>query len=51
LIPIDLEVKTLSSDSIELRFVLPKGTFATAVLRELVNYVDVNKSALANKEE
>ena len=51
LLPIDLEVKTLSSNSIELRFALPKGAFATAVLRELVNYVDVNKSAFANKEE
>ena len=50
LIPADLNVKTLSKESIELSFALPKGTFATAILRELVNYTDVNKHASENKE-
>ncbi|WP_105169251.1 tRNA pseudouridine(13) synthase TruD [Pseudoalteromonas sp. T1lg23B] len=43
LIPNQLQVETLDSATIKLSFSLPKGTFATAVLRELVQHRDASK--------
>ncbi|CAH9053235.1 tRNA pseudouridine synthase D [Pseudoalteromonas holothuriae] len=46
LVPKDLQVETIDSDTIKLSFSLPKGTFATAVLRELVLHRDASKDNL-----
>jgi tRNA pseudouridine13 synthase len=43
LIPQDLSVETIDKSTIKLTFSLPKGTFATAVLRELVRHRDASK--------
>ncbi|MFC3034205.1 tRNA pseudouridine(13) synthase TruD [Pseudoalteromonas fenneropenaei] len=50
LLPRDFAVKTLDEHSLELSFSLPKGTFATAVLRELVQYQDVSKGSTEENE-
>ncbi|HEA18185.1 MAG TPA: tRNA pseudouridine(13) synthase TruD [Pseudoalteromonas prydzensis] len=42
LIPQDLTVATIDETTIKLSFGLPKGTFATALLRELVDYTDAS---------
>ncbi|RJE76607.1 tRNA pseudouridine(13) synthase TruD [Pseudoalteromonas sp. MSK9-3] len=53
LIPQGLEVKTLDETTIKLSFSLPKGTFATALLRELVKHRDASKDNITdnNKDE
>ncbi|CCQ09558.1 tRNA pseudouridine 13 synthase [Pseudoalteromonas luteoviolacea B = ATCC 29581] len=43
LVPKNFAVETIDDNTIKLSFELPKGTFATAVLRELVQYQDVSK--------
>ncbi|NOU51656.1 tRNA pseudouridine(13) synthase TruD [Pseudoalteromonas sp. JBTF-M23] len=46
LVPKDLQVETMNSSTIKLSFSLPKGTFATAVLRELVQHRDASKDTV-----
>lgn len=41
--PEQLEHKVIDSDVLELTFSLPAGSFATGLLRELVNYTDVKQ--------
>lgn len=50
LIPQDLAVETLDERTIKLSFGLPKGTFATALLRELVDYTDASPRVHKEKE-
>lgn len=51
LIPQDLTVKTVDSTTIKLTFSLPKGTFATALLRELVVHRDASKDLMTDNNE
>jgi tRNA pseudouridine13 synthase len=50
LIPQNLTVETLNDTTIKLNFTLPKGCFATALLRELVNYTDASPKERKNKD-
>lgn len=51
LLPKQLSVETLDTQTLKISFELPKGTFATAVLRELAIYKDVSKSQNEETEE
>ncbi|MEI5639489.1 MULTISPECIES: tRNA pseudouridine(13) synthase TruD [unclassified Pseudoalteromonas] len=51
LIPEELGVEQLDASTLTLSFTLPKGTFATALLRELVNYRDASKKVRTSATE
>ncbi|MBE0369433.1 tRNA pseudouridine(13) synthase TruD [Pseudoalteromonas aurantia] len=51
LIPKHLQVKTVDDTTIKLTFSLPKGTFATALLRELVIHRDASKDNLMDSNQ
>ena len=50
LIPQDLSVETLDERTLKLSFGLPKGCFATALLRELVDYTDASPRERKEKD-
>jgi tRNA pseudouridine13 synthase len=50
LIPQDLSVETLDGTTLKLSFGLPKGCFATALLRELVDYTDASPKERKEKD-
>ncbi|WP_404343033.1 tRNA pseudouridine(13) synthase TruD [Pseudoalteromonas mariniglutinosa] len=50
LIPQDLTVVTIDEHTLKLSFGLPKGCFATTLLRELVNYTDASPRLKKLKE-
>ena len=50
LIPDSLAVETLDETTLKLSFGLPKGCFATALLRELVDYQDASPKEQKQKD-
>ena len=50
LIPDNLAVETLDNTTLKLSFGLPKGCFATALLRELVDYTDASPKERKEKD-
>ena len=50
LIPQELSVETLDERTLKLSFGLPKGCFATALLRELVDYTDASPRERKEKD-
>jgi len=50
LIPQNLTVQSINETTIKLSFGLPKGCFATALLRELVDYTDASPRAEKHKD-
>jgi len=50
LIPQDLTIETLDETTLKLSFGLPKGCFATALLRELVDYTDASPNERKEKD-